>query len=151
MAHSTHSSPPLAPNADLQTILTAWQSATCRLEQTHEALRSEVQRLTRELEAKNHELARQNRLADLGQMASHVAHLLNVIVTSPLGNEGESGGWYDRYGLENGSKCWGTFGQTYLAPNGARANIRFMTRDFLIHQNWVNGRKGFCAMAVPQP
>ena len=84
-------------------------------------------------------------------MASHVAHLLNVIVTSPLGNEGEFGGWYDRYGLENASKCWGTFGQTYLASNGARANIRFLTRDFLIHQNWVNGRKGFCAMAAPQP
>jgi signal transduction histidine kinase len=33
-----------------------------------------VKRLTDELEAKNRELARQNRLADLGQMASHVAH-----------------------------------------------------------------------------
>ena len=45
-----------------------------RLEQTHEALRQEVHRLTDELEAKNRELARKNRLADLGQMASHVAH-----------------------------------------------------------------------------
>ena len=45
-----------------------------RLEQTHEALREEVRRLTDELEVKNRELARKNRLADLGQMASHVAH-----------------------------------------------------------------------------
>ena len=33
-----------------------------------------MQELTRELEVKNRELARKNRLADLGQMASHVAH-----------------------------------------------------------------------------
>lgn len=59
---------------DLQTVLAAWQDATSRLEQTHEALRGEVRRLTEELEVKNRELARKNRLADLGQMASHVAH-----------------------------------------------------------------------------
>ena len=35
---------------------------------------AEVQRLTQELEIKNRELARKNRLADLGQMASHIAH-----------------------------------------------------------------------------
>src|SRR3954447_13293129 len=59
---------------DLQTIFSAWNEATDRLQQTHEALRSEVGRLSDELEAKNRELARKNRLADLGQMASHVAH-----------------------------------------------------------------------------
>jgi signal transduction histidine kinase len=68
--------PRLAPQAaaDLETVLAAWQSATLRLEQTHEALRGEVRRLTDELEIKNRELARKNRLADLGQIASHVAH-----------------------------------------------------------------------------
>ena len=35
---------------------------------------AEVRRLTDELEIKNRELARKNRLADLGQMASHIAH-----------------------------------------------------------------------------
>ncbi|HEX3998335.1 MAG TPA: HAMP domain-containing sensor histidine kinase [Pirellulales bacterium] len=65
---------PLDGSADLQTVLAAWHGATVRLEQTHEALRSEVQRLTQELEVKNRELARKNRLADLGQMASHIAH-----------------------------------------------------------------------------
>jgi signal transduction histidine kinase len=64
----------LTPSADLQTVLAAWQVATERLERTHEALRGEVQRLTDELERKNRELARKNRLADLGQMAAHVAH-----------------------------------------------------------------------------
>lgn len=61
-------------SADLQTVLAAWHGATLRLEQTHAALRAEVCRLTDELEIKNRELARKNRLADLGQMASHIAH-----------------------------------------------------------------------------
>ncbi len=64
----------LGADADLEAVLTAWHSATVQLEQTHEALREEVRRLTDELEAKNRELARKNRLADLGRMASHVAH-----------------------------------------------------------------------------
>jgi signal transduction histidine kinase len=61
-------------NADLETVLDAWHTATLRLERTHETLRGEVSRLSNELETKNRELARKNRLADLGQMASHVAH-----------------------------------------------------------------------------
>ncbi len=61
-------------NADLEAVLAAWHTATVRLEQTHEALRGEVRRLTDELEVKNRELARKKRLADLGQMASHIAH-----------------------------------------------------------------------------
>jgi signal transduction histidine kinase len=64
----------LDEHADLPTVLAAWNQATVRLEQTHETLREEVQRLTHELEVKNRELARKNRLADLGQIASHVAH-----------------------------------------------------------------------------
>lgn len=68
------SAPPPADQLDLQTILAAWNEATDRLQRTHETLRSEVSRLSDELEAKNRELARKNRLADLGQIASHVAH-----------------------------------------------------------------------------
>jgi signal transduction histidine kinase len=65
-----------APGAevDLEAVLAAWHTATVRLERTHETLCGEVARLTKELEIKNRELARKNRLADLGQMASHVAH-----------------------------------------------------------------------------
>lgn len=61
-------------NVDLEAVLAAWHTATLRLERTHETLCAEVARLTKELEHKNRELARKNRLADLGQMASHIAH-----------------------------------------------------------------------------
>ncbi len=72
-------------NLDLQTILQVWNDATDRLQRTHEALRAEVHRLNDELEAKNRELARQNRLADLGQMASHIAHeVRNCLVPMKL-------------------------------------------------------------------
>jgi hypothetical protein len=74
-------------------------------------------------------------------MASTMAHLLDAIVTNPWGD-----GWFDRYGLENADKCAGTFGQTYTTPNGARANVKLGGRDYLIQQNWVNDRKGRCAM-----
>lgn len=63
---------PVTP--ELSELLDAWQTATARLEKTHAQLRDEVSRLTTELEVKNRELARKNRLADLGEMASHVAH-----------------------------------------------------------------------------
>lgn len=63
-----------AADADLQVILAAWNEATDRLQHTHEALAAEVRRLSDELDAKNQQLARKNRLADLGQMAAHVAH-----------------------------------------------------------------------------
>jgi signal transduction histidine kinase len=63
-----------AHDLDLHDVLEMWQEATGRLQETHETLRSEVRRLSDELEVKNRELARQNRLADLGRMAAHVAH-----------------------------------------------------------------------------
>lgn len=64
----------LIEEADLATILNAWNDATQRLQQTHEVLQAEVRRLNDELAEKNRELARKNRLADLGHMAAHVAH-----------------------------------------------------------------------------
>ena len=75
-------------------------------------------------------------------MASNIAHVLSTIVTDPFG-----GAWYDRYGLENADKCQNTFGQTFTTANGARANIHLGSRDYLIQQNWVNDRKGRCAMS----
>jgi signal transduction histidine kinase len=76
MLDETLTFPQISPQTvtDLETVLAAWQDATGRLEQTHVVLRDEVKRLTDELEAKNRELARKDRLADLGQMAAHVAH-----------------------------------------------------------------------------
>lgn len=65
---------PAGQAVNLEAVLDAWHTATLRLERTHETLCGEVARLNQELETKNRELARKNRLADLGQMASHVAH-----------------------------------------------------------------------------
>lgn len=74
-------------------------------------------------------------------MASTLAHVMNTTITNPRGT-----GWFDRYGLQNADKCDGQFGPTYLTTNGARANIRLGQRDYLIQQNWINDRKGHCAM-----
>jgi hypothetical protein len=73
-------------------------------------------------------------------MVSTIAHLINVVVTNPFGT-----GWFDRYGLQTADKCFGEFGTTYLV-NGGRANMRLGQRDYLIQQNWINDRKGHCAM-----
>ncbi len=64
----------LSRDASLEAVLAAWNDATVRLQKTHEVLQTEVGRLTNELEEKNRELAMENRLADIGRMASHVAH-----------------------------------------------------------------------------
>lgn len=64
----------ITEGCSLEMVLEAWHEATIRLQETHELLQGEVCRLTDELEFKNKQLAIQNRLADLGRMASHVAH-----------------------------------------------------------------------------
>jgi len=74
-------------------------------------------------------------------MASTIAHVLSTLITDPFGS-----GWFDRNGLENADKCDGQFGQTYATANGARANVRMGARDYLLQQNWVNDRKGRCAL-----
>jgi signal transduction histidine kinase len=74
LAANQEASLPHGRDVDLATVLEAWQTATDRLQATHSALRQEVRRLSDELEIKNRELARKNRLADLGLVASHVAH-----------------------------------------------------------------------------
>ncbi|MCA9267615.1 MAG: hypothetical protein KDA41_04060, partial [Planctomycetales bacterium] len=75
---STDASELIGPDGqpNLVRLLEAWSTATERLQRTHETLREQVRRLSDELEIKNRELARKNRLADLGQLASHVAHEL---------------------------------------------------------------------------
>ena len=82
-------------------------------------------------------------------MAAWLAHSLNAIVTNPTG-----GGWFDRYGLENSDKCEGTFGptQTVTNPDGlpAESNMRLGGRDYLLQQNWVNSKKGHCALNISQ-
>jgi len=74
-------------------------------------------------------------------MASIIAHELEEANTDP-----ELNAWYDRRGYENADKCAWTFGSTYTA-NGAIANVKLGTRDYLIQQNWVNASGGYCAMS----
>src|SRR5690606_23892746 len=61
-------------SAGLQPDWSAWHGTRGRLEQAHEACWAEGDRMTGEIETKNRELARKNRLADLGQIAAHIAH-----------------------------------------------------------------------------
>ena len=68
---------------------------------------------------------------------SHIAAELFNTVTDPT-----FGAWFDRLGLEPADKCVWTFGTTYTAPNGARANVRLGARDYLLQQLWVPSKTG---------
>lgn len=75
-------------------------------------------------------------------MASIIAHELEETVTDPNIN-----GWYQGRYQENGDLCAWHFGTTYTVANGAQANMRLGSRDFLIQQNWVNALGGYCALS----
>ena len=77
-------------------------------------------------------------------MASIIAHELEESVTDP-----DLNAWYDRRGMENADKCAWTFGSTYATPNGALANMKLGSRDYLIQRNWVNASGGLCAKSYP--
>ena len=74
-------------------------------------------------------------------MASIIAHELVEAVSDP-----DLNAWYDGKGYENADKCAWTFGTTYTAANGAKANVKLGTRDFLIQQNWLNVGNGSCTL-----
>ena len=75
-------------------------------------------------------------------MASVIAHELEETATDP-----DLNAWYDTAGAENADKCAWTFGTTYLAANGAKANMKLGGRDFYIQRNWVNANGGLCALS----
>jgi Phosphate-induced protein 1 conserved region len=77
-------------------------------------------------------------------MASIISHELEEATTDP-----DLNAWYDRRGEENADKCAWTFGSTYRASNGALANMKLGSRDYLIQQNWVNASGGYCAKQYP--
>lgn len=74
-------------------------------------------------------------------MASIIAHELVEAVTDP-----DLNGWYDSRGYENADKCAWTWGTTYKAANGALANMKLGSRDFLIQMNWKNLVSGYCSL-----
>jgi hypothetical protein len=75
-------------------------------------------------------------------MASIIAHEAEEAASDP-----DLNAWYDRRGQENADKCAWTFGTEYTTSNGAKANMKLGTRDYLIQQNWVNASGGYCALS----
>jgi len=82
-------------------------------------------------------------------MASTIAHELEETVTDP-----DLNAWFDSNIQENADKCVFTFGAEYQVANGANANMKLGTRDYLIQQNWLNASGGSCVRElaiVPPP
>lgn len=67
---------------DLAELMSAFNDVTGKLQATHEQLRGEVARLSRELRDANEQLERASRLAALGEMAAGIAHEIR----NPLGS-----------------------------------------------------------------
>ena len=76
-------------------------------------------------------------------MASVLSHELEETVTDPLGNA-----WFDGSGEENADKCAWTFGVTQSTKASGKYNMTFGGRNWLIQQNWVNAKGGYCALKL---
>jgi hypothetical protein len=74
-------------------------------------------------------------------MVSSVAHELEESVTDPVGTS-----WIKNDGDENADLCQYTYGAYYKIPNGSYANMKLGKHQYLIEQNWVSARGGYCAL-----
>jgi len=80
--------------------------------------------------------------AGVDGMVSVLAHELEEATT-----DADASAWYNRRGSENGDLCAWTFGTTYQVANGAYANMKLGTRDFLIQRNVTIRSNGqFCSL-----
>jgi hypothetical protein len=76
--------------------------------------------------------------AGVDGMVSVIAHELEEATTDP-----DLNAWYDSGGAENADKCAWTFGHAeYQVANGAWANMKLGTRDFLIQRNLAHNVAG---------
>jgi hypothetical protein len=74
-------------------------------------------------------------------MASIITHELEEAVTDP-----NLDAWYDDvHGEENADICAWSYGGTYKTANGSIANMKLGEKNYLIQQNWVNAKGGYCA------
>jgi len=84
-----------------------------------------------------------NNNAGADGMANVMSHELNETVTDP-----DLNGWFrGNTAGEVGDLCNFNFGNTFLAPNGALANVDLNGRDYLIQQLYINSGGGGCAMS----
>ena len=77
-------------------------------------------------------------------MASATAHELEESVTDPDGTS-----WINADFTENADLCEWTYGEPYHAGTAAdpySPNMKFHEIPYLIQQNWVNAKGGYCAI-----
>ena len=75
-----------------------------------------------------------------------LAHELDEAVTDP-----NFDGWYDGASpaQENADKCAWTFGQTFVTPNGAIANMTLGGKNYLVQRNWQAASPQGCTRHFP--
>lgn len=78
-------------------------------------------------------------------MASVIAPNWNKLEQSTI--DPDLNAWYDTKGYENADKCAWTFGTQKTASNGSKYNMTLGGLNFLIQQNWVNAKGGYCAIS----
>lgn len=77
-------------------------------------------------------------------MASSIAHEIAEAVSDPLVNA-----WVNEGVVENGDLCAWKFGRVRKAANGGLYNMILGGFKFLIQENWVNAKGGYCALEYP--
>jgi Phosphate-induced protein 1 conserved region len=79
-----------------------------------------------------------NSNAEADSMANLIAHELAESTTDP-----DLNAWFDNRGFENADKCAWKFGTT------SSSNVSFGGRNWLLQENWVNAKGGYCALHYP--
>jgi hypothetical protein len=72
----------------------------------------------------------------LDAMLSVLAHELTEAATDPISDIDDERAWEDDQRYENADKCSWSFGKTFQAPNGSKANIKLNGKNYLIQENW---------------